>query len=72
MSVAKFLVPVSFAAFMAVGLAYALSDALTLPEVHMSHSTGECVRMVTHEQDGPKKVACPETLPARYELVWAQ
>lgn len=68
MSVAKFLVPVSFAAFMAVGLAY----ALTLPEVHMSRSTGECVRMVTYEQDGPKKVACPETLPARYELVWVQ
>lgn len=72
MKVIKFLAPLALAAFMVVGLALALDDALSLPEVHMSHSTGKCVRMVTYEQGGPKKVACPETLPARYELVWVQ
>lgn len=72
MFVAKFLAPLAFAAFMVVGLALALDDALSLPQVYKSHSTGECVEMVVIDRDHPKGVACPEVLPTRYDLVWVQ
>lgn len=72
MLVIRILAPLVFAAAIAVGLASALWSALNIPEVHVSHSTGECVRMVTFEDDGPKSQDCPEKLPARYTRVWVQ
>ena len=72
MFVIRILAPLAFAAAIAVGLASAVWDALHVPEVHVSHSTGECVRMVTFEDEGPKSQACPEKLPSRYTRVWVQ
>lgn len=73
MATAKFFALLTFAAFLVVGLAYALDDALSLPQVYKSHSTGECVKMVVVDNRGqPKEVVCPETLPSRYDLVWVQ
>lgn len=72
MFVAKFLAPLAFAAFLVAGIVSTLDNALSLPQVHKSHSTGECVKMVVTDQGHPKEVECPEVLPARYELVWVQ
>lgn len=72
MTAIRILAPLAFAAAIAVALASVLWDALHVPEVHVSHSTGECVRMVTFEDEGPKSQACPEKLPARYTRVWVQ
>lgn len=71
MFVIRILAPLAFAAAIAAGLAFAFWSALNIPEVHVSHSTGECVRMVTFE-DGPKSQDCPEKLPTRYTRVWVQ
>lgn len=72
MTAIRILAPLAFAAAIAVGLASAVWDVLHIPEVHVSHSTGECVRMVTFEDEGPKSQACSEKLPARYTRVWVQ
>lgn len=72
MFVIRILAPLVSAAAIAAGLAFAFWSALNIPEVHVSHSTGECVRMVTFEGDGPKSQDCPEKLPTRYSRVWVQ
>ncbi|WGH15601.1 hypothetical protein [Pseudomonas phage PA_LZ03] len=72
MTAIRILAPLAFAAAIAVALASVLWDFLHIPEVHVSHSTGECVRMVTFEDEGPKSQDCPEKLPARYTRVWVQ
>lgn len=72
MFVIRTLAPLVYAAAIAAGPAYALWSASNIPEVHVSYSTGECVRMVTFEDDGPKSQDCPEKLPTRYSRVWVQ
>ncbi|CEF89672.1 hypothetical protein VC52_gp33 [Pseudomonas phage vB_PaeS_PAO1_Ab18] len=72
MTAIRILAPLAFAAAIAVALASVLWDFLHIPEVHVSHSTGECVRMVTFEDEGPKSQDCPEKLPSRYTRVWVQ
>lgn len=72
MKVIKFLAPLAFTAFVVAGLAYALDNALSLPEVYKSHSSGKCTKMVTYDEGRPVEKECPETLPARYTLVWVQ
>ena len=72
MNVTKFLAPLALAASLVVGFTYALDDALSLPDVHKSRSSGKCTKMVTYDEGRPAEKECPETLPARYTLVWAQ
>ena len=76
MNVTKFLASLTFAALLGAGLALtlgdALGDALSLPEVHKSHSSGECKKIVTFDEGRPVDKKCPETLPARYTLVWVK
>lgn len=72
MFVIRILAPLVFAAAIAAGFAFTLWSALNIPEVHVSHSTGECVRMVTLGGDGPKSQDCPEKLPTRYTRVWVK
>ena len=72
MNVTKFLASLTFAALLGAGLALTLGDALSLPEVHKSHSSGECKKIVTFDEGRPVDKKCPETLPARYDLVWVQ
>lgn len=73
MNATKFPLPLAFAVtFLTAGFAYALNNALSLPEVHMSSSSGECVRIVTFDEGRPVEKECPETLPARFTLVRVQ
>lgn len=72
MFAAKFLAPLAFATFLAVGAFSALDNALSLPEVYKSHSSGECEKIVTFDEGHPVEKECPETLPASYTLVWVQ
>lgn len=43
-----------------------LDEALGVAEVHVSYSTGECVRIV--DEDGVR--GCSASLPARYSQIW--
>ena len=72
MNVTKFLTSLTFAALLGAGLALTQGDALSLPEVHKSHSSGECKKIVTFDEGRPVDKKCPETLPARYTLVWVK
>lgn len=53
-------------------LGYALlSVFLDLPDVYMSNSTGECVRVVEYGTGAPEVKDCSE-LPSKYNLVWVE
>ena len=45
---------------------------LDRPDIHMSHSTGECVRMITHDGSSVVFTECPDPLPKKYNIVWVQ
>lgn len=64
-----FLVTLTFTVALVAGCASAAKDYLDMPEVHVSHSTGQCVRLV--EADGSSK-PCPKNLPDRYQRVWVE
>lgn len=72
MKAIKFLAPLALAASLVAGFTYALNNALSLPEVHKSHSSGKCVKVVTFDEGTPTEKECTETLPDRYTLVWVQ
>lgn len=42
---------------------------LSMPEVQMSHSTGECVKVINYTED--TKYSC-ENMPSKYHHVWVQ
>ncbi len=52
-----------------VVLVYSLTSLPALPQVRVSHSTGECVEVINY--DKRFNYTC-ETLPGRYEHVWVQ
>lgn len=47
---------------------HACAVALDVPDVHISYSTGECVRII--DENGERE--CPEELPAKYHRVWVE
>ncbi len=47
----------------------ALNYAFNIPEVHISHSTGECVKVLNFSASD--KFTC-ENLPSRYNHVWVK
>lgn len=61
-----FWLTLAIAAAMAYGVYGSLSDALNLPVVQRSTSTGECVAVLTQ---GAETCA---TLPRRYSVDWVQ
>ena len=50
-------------------LAVAFSGTMSLPEAHFSNATGECVKVINHDQRF--NFTC-ETLPEKYTHVWVQ
>ena len=52
-----------------IALGSALSIAFDIPEVHTSHSTGECVQVLNFHED--HAFTC-ENLPPRYSNVWVK
>ena len=46
-----------------------IKESLDRPDVHVSHSTGECVRVLNYVED--HKFTC-EDLPSKYNNVWVK
>jgi hypothetical protein len=50
------------------GLVYSMNSALSLPDVHVSHSTNECVKVVNYTDT----VYSCENLPTKFYHVWTK
>jgi len=48
---------------------YGLHLGFSIPEVQMSHSTGECVKVINYHKDD--HFTC-ENMPSRYNHVWVK
>lgn len=48
---------------------YGLHLGFTIPEVQMSHSTGECVKVINYKEKD--NYTC-DNLPTRYNHVWVK
>lgn len=48
---------------------YGLHLGFSIPEVQMSHSTGECVKVINYKESDT--FTC-EDLPSRYNHVWVK
>ena len=59
---------IAFTAPFVAGLAFAMNSALSMPDVHISYSTGECVKVVNYTDDN---FTC-ENYPAKFNHVWTQ
>ena len=53
---------------LAAGLAYAMSSALAMPDVHFSYATGDCVKVVNYTDEN---FSC-ENYPSKFNHVWVQ
>lgn len=51
-----------------VGLVFAIDQTAAQPDVHVSYSTGECVKVVNYTDE---TFAC-ESLPTKFNHVWVQ
>ena len=60
----KFVFAISMVLFIVAGLSYAGS----IPDVHVSYSTGECVRVINYADTD---YSC-ENQPQKYNHVWVQ
>ena len=59
---------IAFATPLVAGLAFAMNSALSMPDVHISYSTGECVKVVNYTDDN---YTC-DNYPSKFNHVWAQ
>lgn len=51
-------------------IAYFMVDgAMSIPDVHKSHSTGECVEVINWDPED--NYSCEE-LPSKYNLIWVK
>jgi hypothetical protein len=50
------------------GLVYAANDAFSMPDVYISYSTGECVKVVNYTDE---QFDC-SNYPSKFNHVWAQ
>lgn len=48
---------------------FMLDGAISLPDVHVSHSTGECVEVINWDPED--NYSCEE-LPSKYNHVWVK
>ena len=53
-------------ALLVSGFAYALVTAARMPDVHVSYSTGECVRVINYADTN---YSC-EQMPEKYNHIW--
>jgi hypothetical protein len=52
-----------------VAIILMLSAATSIPDVHVSHSTNECVQVLNYSEDD--SYSC-ENMPTKYNKVWVQ
>ena len=58
----------AIAAIVFVVVTVALLNATSIPDVHVSHSTGQCVKVINYEETD---YTC-DNLPSKYNHVWVQ
>jgi hypothetical protein len=64
----KALFTAGFALAMITGLVYAANMALSIPDVYVSYSTGECVKVVNYTDEN---FTC-DNYPSKFNHVWVQ
>ena len=52
-----------------VGLAFAMSSAMAIPDVQFSYATGDCVKVVNYD---PKFDYTCENYPEKFNFVWVE
>lgn len=52
-----------------IGLAWAMTSIAQMPDVHVSNSTGECVKVINYDERFD--YTC-ENLPKKYNHVWVK
>lgn len=50
-------------------LAFAFSNSASLPDVHVSYSTDECVKVINYDKND--SYSC-ENMPSKFNHVWVQ
>lgn len=65
----KSLIEATAVGLMAGGLTYAFLSMLSIPDVHVSYSTNECVEVLNYKEGD--RYSC-ENLPSRYNHVWVK
>ena len=58
-----------FAVLVGAGFYLGLDSVVNMPDVHVSNSTGECVKVINY--DDRFDYTC-QTLPEKYNHVWVQ
>jgi hypothetical protein len=64
----KAIFTIAFAGTMLAGLGYAMNSALSAPDVHVSYSTNECVKVVNYTDE----IFSCDNLPSKFNHVWVQ
>ena len=59
---------IAFAGTMLAGLGYAMNSALSVPDVHVSYATNECVKVVNYTDE----IFSCDNLPSKFNHVWVQ
>ena len=59
---------IAFAGTMLAGLGYAIISALSVPDVHVSYATNECVKVVNYTDE----IFSCDNLPSKFNHVWVQ
>jgi hypothetical protein len=54
--------------YVLIGL-FILGDALDIPDVHVSHSTNECVKVINYKEGN--KYSCTD-MPSKYNMIWVK
>ena len=52
-----------------IALLFILGDALDIPDVHVSHSTNECVKVINYKEGD--KYSCTD-MPSKYNMIWVK
>ena len=64
----KTLFTIAGAGVLVAGLAYAMTTAAAMPDVHFSYSTDECVKVVNYTDE---QFDC-SNYPSKFNHVWVQ
>ena len=59
---------IALAGTMLAGLGYAMNSAISVPDVHVSYATNECVKVVNYTDE----IFSCDNLPSKFNHVWVQ
>lgn len=58
-----------FVILVGIGFFYVLDSVANMPDVHISHSTGECVEVINYDERFD--YTC-KNLPSKYNHIWVK